>query len=305
MKTFACLAVLLAEVSLAAATPSPLLLVINQPAGFTTASTVSMSGSVAGGSGMVKVTWSTDRGFLGTAQGSESWTVDSIPLMAGSNVVTIAALDSTGGQVSQTFTLTRQSAGSPVAPSVQITSPAGPAYSTGRATVTLSGWASDGMGIANVSWTNSAGGSGVAAGSTAWTTGAIPLLTGVNVLTVTAYSLSGATPSASLTVTLNSPPQPPPNPNQGAPPTLTVLSPVNTTLATNNSTIVVSGTVQDGVGVVSITWTNSVGGSGTANGTLNWSTGPIPLLVGMNAITITALDSEGNTSWRSLTVTRK
>jgi hypothetical protein len=43
---------------------------------------------------------------------------------------------------------------------------------------------------------------------------------------------------------------------------------------------------------------------GTANGTTNWSTPPIPLYIGDTTIVITAADAAGNTSWRSLTVTR-
>jgi hypothetical protein len=41
--------------------------------------------------------------------------------------------------------------------------------------------------------------------------------------------------------------------------------------------------------------------SGTAAGTTSWSA-TIPLITGSNAITITATDAAGRTSWRSLVV---
>jgi hypothetical protein len=58
------------------------------------------------------------------------------------------------------------------------------------------------------------------------------------------------------------------------------------------------------VGVTSVTWATSNGDSGTASGTTNWSTSAIPFYIGATTIIITAADAAGNTSWRSLTVTR-
>ena len=45
--------------------------------------------------------------------------------------------------------------------------------------------------------------------------------------------------------------------------------------------------------------------SGVATGTTYWQTGNIPLLVGTNTIVVRARDGTGNTSWRSVTVTRR
>jgi hypothetical protein len=47
-------------------------------------------GGTAGGT-VSTVTWSTDRGFMGTAAGTTPWYAGDIPLVAGTNVVTVAA----------------------------------------------------------------------------------------------------------------------------------------------------------------------------------------------------------------------
>jgi hypothetical protein len=64
------------------------------------------------------------------------------------------------------------------------------------------------------------------------------------------------------------------------------------------------GTASDNVGVVSVTWASSRGGSGAAFGTSSWVTGPIDLSMGDNVITITATDAAGNVRTATLTVTR-
>jgi hypothetical protein len=58
------------------------------------------------------------------------------------------------------------------------------------------------------------------------------------------------------------------------------------------------------VGVTVVRWETAVAG-GVAQGTTNWSAGPIPLLVGMNNIVLRAYDAAGNSSWRSVSVTRQ
>jgi hypothetical protein len=57
--------------------------------------------------------------------------------------------------------------------------------------------------VTQVSWTNSRGGSGNATGTTLWSSGSIALLTGSNVLTVTARDAAGNVRTDTLTVTRN------------------------------------------------------------------------------------------------------
>jgi hypothetical protein len=187
---------------------NPLMLTVQAPMNPTTASSMAISGSTTGGSGTIQVSWVTNPGYSGTAQGSASWTISSVPLNSGDNIITITARDSQQSQATQRLTITRNAATNP-------------------------------------------------------------------------------TPGTDTT-----------------PPSLTILSPATNNVSTSDSSLVVRGTAQDNVGVAAVTWLSSNGGSGTATGTDNWTTPPIPLYVGATTITIRASDAAGNTSWRSMTVTR-
>lgn len=73
-------------------------------------------------------------------------------------------------------------------------------YSTDSGTLNVSGVASDGIGVTQVSWSNDRGGSGVAVGTTTWSVTGIALQTGVNIITVTARNAAGNTAADTLTV---------------------------------------------------------------------------------------------------------
>ena len=213
----------------------------------------------------------------------------------------------------------------PPAPQPPSTSPLllvvqAPGASTTESSINLTGTLSGGAGSVTLSWATNQGFSGTAPASATWTIPAIPLNVGPNIITVTARDSQNQI-TQSVTVTREQPaappsdppaptppPQHPPTPAPGgpdtAPPSLTIVSPANTTISTAAGSIVVSGTASDNVGVAKVTWTSSTGGSGTANGTTNWSTPPISLYIGTTTIVIHASDAAGNTSWRSLVVTR-
>jgi concanavalin A-like lectin/glucanase superfamily protein/HYDIN/CFA65/VesB family protein/fibronectin type III domain protein/Big-like domain-containing protein len=90
-------------------------------------------------------------------------------------------------------------------PTVGITTPtSGTTYNTRTSPLTIGGTASDNIGMAQVTWANNRGGSGTATGTTSWTAGGIALLSGANVLTVTARDAAGNAVAAVLTVTLTS-----------------------------------------------------------------------------------------------------
>jgi len=107
------------------------------------------------------------------------------------------------------------------------------------------------------------------------------------------------------------PPERPPRPGPAPPgedrvaPSLTISNPSSSAVGTTQSSIVLRGTARDNVGVVRVTWTSSTSGTGDALGTSLWVTPPIPLLVGLNTITIRAYDAAGNVAWRSIMVTRR
>lgn len=101
------------------------------------------------------------------------------------------------------------------------------------------------------------------------------------------------------------PPAPPGNPpSDQNPPSLRIISPAFTIIATSAPAITVSGTATDKLRVTAVKWTNSTGDSGIASGTINWSA-RVPLLVGTNVVIIRAYDAAGNSAWRAVTVVRR
>jgi hypothetical protein len=179
---------------------------------------------------------------------------------------------------------------------------------TTAASIAISGSTTGGSGTIQVSWATNQGYSGTAQGSASWSIASVPLKSGDNIITITARDSQQSQVTRSLTITRNAPPNPTPGtPAPGTdttPPSLTILSPATNNVSTSDSSLIVRGTAQDNVGVAAVTWSSSNGVSGTATGTINWTTPPIPLYVGATTITIRASDAAGNTSWRSMTVTR-
>ena len=84
-------------------------------------------------------------------------------------------------------------------PSLQIRTPGFTVTSTSASSIGISGTASDNVAVTAVKWTNSTGGSGVAAGSASWTA-SVPVLVGTNVITVRAYDASGNSSWRAVTV---------------------------------------------------------------------------------------------------------
>jgi hypothetical protein len=112
------------------------------------------------------------------------------------------------------------------------------------------------------------------------------------------------TPTPAPTPTPTPRPSPTPPPADTVAPSLTVLSPATSSVLTYSASLPFSGTASDNVGVVRVTWTDSIGNTGSATGTTSWQTAGIPMRLGTNTITIRAYDAAGNCGWRSVTVTR-
>jgi len=170
---------------------SPLTLTMNGVASTTTASSVDLSGSAAGGAGTIVVTWTSSGGGSGAAAGSASaWTIFHIPLMMGTNIITVEAMAG-GSLTSKVVSITRQLATSDTtAPALTIASPSTATLVTTSASITIAGSASDSIAVVQVSWATNFGTSGVASGTTAWSA-AIPLLLGNNTVTVRATDAAG------------------------------------------------------------------------------------------------------------------
>jgi hypothetical protein len=111
-------------------------------------------------------------------------------------------------------------------------------------------------------------------------------------------------PSTPVQPPVTQPPTHPPATADTTSPTLQILSPGFSIVSTTSAAIAIGGLAADNVGVASVKWTNSTGGSGAATGTLSWSAS-VPLLTGTNVVTIRAYDVAGNSGWRSITVVRR
>jgi len=82
-----------------------------------------------------------------------------------------------------------------------ITNPSVTSVSTNRPVIVINGTAQDTVGVVEVSWTNSTGPSGIASGTTNWSTGEIPLLVGDNRITMRAKDAAGNVGWRALVVT--------------------------------------------------------------------------------------------------------
>ncbi len=245
---------------------------------------------------MTQVTWSNDRGGSGTATGTTSWSVSGIVLLSGQNVLTVTARDAAGNTSTDTLTVTYTPPDTTL-PTVTITTPTSAATHTASATpLALGGTASDNVAVTQVTWSNDRGGSGTATGTTSWSVSGIVLLSGQNVLTVTARDAAGNTSTDTLTVTYT--------PADTTLPTVTITTPTSaaTHTAPSATPLALGGTASDNVAVTQVTWSNDRGGSGTATGTTSWSVSGIVLQSGQNVLTVTARDAAGNTSTDTLTV---
>ena len=262
----------------------------------TSTSPLSLGGTASDNVGVTQVTWSNAaNGGSGTASGTTSWTA-SVTLVAGSNAITVRASDAAGNQATDMITVT-YTPGDTTLPLISITTPTSSAtHSTSSTPLALGGTASDNVGVTQVTWSNAGtGGSGTASGTTTWTA-SIPLASGSNAITVRARDAAGNQATDTITVTYTPPA------GDTTKPTLTIVSPATNPFTATSEPLAVSGGATDNAAVATVTWSNAAtGDNGTASGTTSWSAS-IPLAAGANAITITAVDSSGNSTSTVLNV---
>ncbi len=191
----------------------------------------------------------------------------------------------------------------PAAPALtlSIQSPTAGNIPVNTISVTASGSMRNASGVVTVSWQTDHGASGRASVTGAnWTVAGVPTPAGSTTITVTVIDAKRNTDTQSVTVV-----RPQPAVQDTVAPVLNISAPLGTTVQTNLASMAASGTASDNVDVTRVTWQNGALGAGTATGTKVWSIPQIPLLVGSNTITFRAYDAAGNSSWRSVIVTRR
>src|SRR5437763_13689171 len=107
-----------------------------------------------------------------------------------------------GGDISTRLVTGTGAGGDTTLPTIAITTPtSGSTYSTPTSSLALRGTASDNVGVTQVTWANSRGVSGTAAGTTSWKARGIVMQSGANLLTVTARDTAGNIATRTMTVT--------------------------------------------------------------------------------------------------------
>lgn len=266
----------------------------------TSSSTLQIGGTAADNVGVTSVSWSNSRGGSGTASGTTTWSAPAIGLQTGSNLITFTARDAAGNVGTDSLTVTYSAPTADTTPPVvTITGPTtGTTHTATSSPLTLSGSASDNVGVTQVSWITDRGASGNASGTTNWTAAGIPLQSGSNIVTITARDAAGNKGTDVLTVTYSVVTA------DTTPPTITIAGPTSSpTYATTKNVVTLGGTASDNRGVTAVTWSNNRGGSGFSSGTTTWSVPSVPLQIGTNVITVTAQDAAGNKGTDVLTVT--
>ncbi len=86
-------------------------------------------------------------------------------------------------------------------------------------------------------------------------------------------------------------------------PVVAVVTPSTSgTYDTETSILTIAGTATDNIGVTQVSWSNSRGGAGVADGTGTWNVSAIQLYEGENILTVTACDAAGNEADKTLGV---
>jgi hypothetical protein len=155
-------------------------------------------------------TWVTVLGGSGTvAPGGSANVVVSFAASANSlaagtyaDNVTFTNTSNGAGNSSRAVSLVIGSGSDTTPPAITIVNPAPPSATASSSPITISGTASDNVGVASISWQNVEGlQSGTVPGGTSWSI-SVPLVSGANTITVTAHDAGGNTSSSTITVTL-------------------------------------------------------------------------------------------------------
>jgi hypothetical protein len=259
----------------------------------TSAATVSIAGTAADNHGVKAVTWWSTSGASGTADGQESWSVDSIPLNpTWATYVVVTVEDLVGRKRDTTITFYRDT----TAPRIAITSPSSAdSFATNASTIAVGGTMSDDYTVASVAWSaNGSSGTATATGTTTWNIPAVALVAGANTVTLTATDRAGHTATDTIIIV-----------RDNTAPTVAITSPTSDgTLTTTASSVTLGGTAGDDVGLAGVYWHESHLSVFTATGTTSWSMKPIPLSEGVNVLTVYARDTAGNYGDATITVTR-
>ena len=166
----------------------------------TNSNTVTIGGTVSDDIAVTELIWVNESGGTGSIVVEPNWEYQNIPLVRGSNAITVTARDAANNSTSASIVVTYAVVDNQP-PTINITSPnANNRYDTDLNRVSIAGTSSDNYEVARVSWSTNNGRSGTAIGTDPWIVNDIPLTQGNNVITVTAYDSANNSSQDSLTV---------------------------------------------------------------------------------------------------------
>lgn len=258
-----------------------------------TQGTLNLAGTATDNYYVKSVVWSIDGVGSGncTMGANNAWTVDNVPVPLGINHVVVTVTDKVGNTAADTLDVINDN--EPPTLSITILCSDSLYYIT-KNTINIGGTVTDNNLVESVTWSSDKGKSGNCTQSgDNWTVNDIALSLGSNVITVSATDNYNNTATKSITIVVD-------NIN----PQVSITSPTNTgNYSTNNTAINVSGVIVDATPIKSLLWKNQTGNSGSCiiNGN-HWSVANVPLVLGSNTITITAIDSADNTGESVLNV---
>ncbi len=237
----------------------------------TTANTVTVNGTVFDSTAVTI----TANGTPLPVNGDGSFT-GQVPIMEGTNVITVVATDAVGNTSTITQSVIRDTA----PPVLTLSTPSDNTV-TRDTSAAVSGTVTDSTSI-----TLLVNGAPVTPGPTGSFTTSVPLTEGVNTVTVSATDAAGNSITVTRSIFRDT-----------TPPALTPTSPGSGTI-TNQTSINVGGTVSDASAV-------TVTANGTPLSVVGGAfSGSVPLTEGLNTISIVATDTVGNSSTQILTVRR-
>jgi len=248
--------------------------------------TTSVSGTASDNRALASVRWQAGA-QSGTATGLTAWSIPDLTVPEGDTRLVVTAVDSAGNSASDTLDIRLKTSG----PAVQIQAPTTLlSLRSKEAAITVSGVASDGLGVTRVLWSTDTGASGTATGTTSWSFQLTSLQEGETRLVVAAEDQLGNRGADTLRLTIDR-----------TPPALKVTKPATSGTTVYENRIDLEGTAADPSGVANVTWA-SASSEGTAQGATQWTADAVPLVTGENTITLSAEDSLGNRGSVSLVV---
>lgn len=254
----------------------------------TVSDTITLGGIASDDREVVRVAWASDRSGGGEAVGTDDWFAPSVRLLPGENRLTITGFDARGNVGSATITV-NYAAPDSIAPAMSVDYPtSSPVFDSTTATIELRGTATDNSAVSVVQWTNARGGSGTAVGTESWSAN-VPLSPGPNAVTLLARDPAGNETTLNLVITFFE--------RDSVAPMIGIQFPARTGFfETSEPFINLSGFASDERGLEQIRWLNDRGFQGEADGLSTWRVNHVPLLPGLNVITVSASDIGGNST---------